>query len=161
MEMALLGDRARGGAHVAAHAERALAGTREDDDADGVVVGRRLEGLAELPDRLDPERVQLVRAVDRDGGAPTADLVDDVLELQGVLLSSRSRGILLRGARMRHRTAARRHRQGCAGRLGEAAVPLCETNDRIVPLLLASGRCALLLLTLSHELQDMVLTYET
>ncbi len=76
---ALLGHRARGLAHVAAHAEGALAGPGEDDHAHALVVGAALEGLAQLDDRLAAEGVQPFRAVDRDGRPPSGDLVEDVL----------------------------------------------------------------------------------
>ena len=46
MEPSLLGRRAGGIAHVAAHAKGALAGAAKDDHPDRLVIGGRLEGLA-------------------------------------------------------------------------------------------------------------------
>ena len=76
---ALLGHRAGGLAHVAAHAEGAVAGSREHDHAHGLVVRAALEGLAQLDDRLAAEGVQPLRTVDRDGRPAPGDLVEDVL----------------------------------------------------------------------------------
>ena len=56
VECSLLGGRAGGIAHVAAHAEGPLAGAGEDDHPDRLVVGGRLEGLGQLPDRLHAGR---------------------------------------------------------------------------------------------------------
>src|SRR5688572_614178 len=50
---------------VAARAERLGALAGEDDGADGEIFPRQLEGLRELDDRLRPERVAYLGAVDR------------------------------------------------------------------------------------------------
>ena len=80
VQAALLGGGAGGVADVAADAEGPLAGAGEDDHPDGLVVGRRLEGLGQLADGLAAEGVQAVGAVDRDRGAAGGHLVEDVLE---------------------------------------------------------------------------------
>lgn len=66
MQVAFFGGGSRGIAHIAADAERTLAGAREDDDPDGLVVGRGFECDAQLLDGLNAKRVQTVGPVDRD-----------------------------------------------------------------------------------------------
>ncbi len=64
---------------VAAGAERLGAGPGEDDDANLLVVARRLESLGHLRHRYRSEGVADLRAVDRDLGDAVRGLVDDVL----------------------------------------------------------------------------------
>ena len=53
---------------VAAAAEGPVTLAGEDDDADAVVIARLVEGVGDLEERLGPESVALVRAIDGDLG---------------------------------------------------------------------------------------------
>ena len=66
---------------VAARAEGLVAGAGEDDRADLEVVARAVEGVAQLGQRLRPEGVADLGAVDRDPRDPIGRLVEDVLVL--------------------------------------------------------------------------------
>ena len=80
MEASLLGGGAGGIAHVAPDTEGALARAAKDDHPDRLVIGGRLEGLAQLMDRLHPKGVQPLGPVDRDRRPARAHLIEDVFE---------------------------------------------------------------------------------
>ena len=77
--MALLGSGAGGVGDIAAHAERALAGTGQHHDAHGLVVGSSLQRLTQFEDRLGAKRIEALRTVDRNRRPAIAGLVEDVL----------------------------------------------------------------------------------
>jgi len=70
---------------VAAGAEGLVAGARENDDADLVIVVGAAKGVLKLADRLGTEGVADAGAVDRDLGDALRRLVDDVLVGTGLL----------------------------------------------------------------------------
>ena len=67
---------------VAAAAEGPVTLAGEDDDADAVVIARLIEGVGDLEERLGPEGIALVRAIDGDlgdaGGIARRVLVTDI-----------------------------------------------------------------------------------
>ena len=74
---------------VAAGAEGPVAGAGQHDRADLLVVAGLVERLDQFVAGRAAEGVHLVGAIDDDPGDAVADLVDQVLELHGVLLDCR------------------------------------------------------------------------
>src|SRR5581483_8892946 len=70
---------------VAAGAEGLRPGARQDHDADGGIVARRLEGADHLEDGRRAERVADLGPVDRDPGDAVPGVVEDVLVLARLL----------------------------------------------------------------------------
>ena len=92
MEPSFLGGRAGGIAHVAAHAKGPLAGAAKDDHPDRLVIGGRLEGLGQLPDRLHPKGIEALGPVDRDRRPARPHLIEDVVE---AVIGHRTSGLSL------------------------------------------------------------------
>jgi hypothetical protein len=77
---------------IATRAKGVGAGTGEDDRADRDVVAGPFEGVGEFEEGLGAKGVSPFGSIDRDAGNPFTHLIDDVVELAG-LLERRERGL--------------------------------------------------------------------
>lgn len=68
-------------AHIAANAERALSGPRQDKDTDSRIIGDLGKRVAQLVQRRRAQGIQALRTVDDNGGSAAIDAQDDVLKL--------------------------------------------------------------------------------